>query len=99
MEAEIRGLDADEADVPCADSGGGPSSGRWKPAKLLQIIQRMALAEAIRYAFFALASCLFLDDGHVEIDSEHRGEHRAIIAPLVETGKLGDLDPLARSPC
>jgi transposase len=90
----------------------------WLHSKLALISQKTKLAEAIRYALSRWDGLTrFLDDGHIEIDSnvversirpialnrknalfagsDGGAEHWAIIASLIETAKLNDVDPLA----
>lgn len=88
----------------------------WLRAKLA--VQKIKLAEAIRYAFSRWQGLTrFIDDGCIELDnntvkrsirgiklsrkkalfagSDGGAEHWAIVASLVETCKLNDVDPLA----
>jgi hypothetical protein len=88
----------------------------WLRGKLQMISQKTKLAEAIRYALSRWKGLTrFIDDGHIEIDSnlversirpialtrknalfagsDDGGEHWAIIASLIQTCKLCNLDP------
>ena len=90
----------------------------WLRDKLLMISQKTKLAEAIRYALSRWEGlCHFLNDGHVEIDSnvversirplaltrknalfagsDGGAETWAIVASLIESCKLVDVEPYA----
>ena len=118
IESEIRGRSAEERRIVRQDTS-RPILDEFEPwltAKLGLISQKTKLAEAIRYALSRWQGLsLFLDDGHIEIDSnvverairpialnrknalfagsDGGGEHWAIIASLIETCKLGGIDP------
>lgn len=117
VEKNIRGCDADarrrrqERSRPIIDA-----LEPWLRGKLGLISQKSKLAEAIRYALTRWDGLTrFLDDGHIEIDSnvversirpialtrknalfagsDGGGEHWAIIASLVETYRLNNIEP------
>jgi transposase len=120
IEAEIRGRSADERRAvrqhrarPLVEA-----LKIWLEVKLATVSQKGTVAEAIRYVLSRWDGlCRFLDDGHIEIDSnvverairplalnrknslfagsDGGGEHWAILASLIETCKLNDVDPEA----
>jgi transposase len=120
IEAEIRGRSADERRAVRQDRARPlvEALKTWMEAKLLTVSQKSTIAEAIRYALSRWDGlCRFLDDGHIEIDSnvverairplalnrknalfagsDGGGEHWAILASLIETCKLNNVDPEA----
>jgi transposase len=120
IEAEIRGRSADQRRA-IRQQRASPlvqSLKTWMEVKLAAVSQKGNLAEAIRYALSRWDGLSrFLDDGHIEIDSniverairplalnrknslfagsDGGGEHWAILASLIETCKLNDVDPQA----
>jgi transposase len=120
IEAEIRGRAADERRTVRQDRAKPlvEALKTWMEVKLTTVSQKGNLAEAIRYALSRWDGLSrFLDDGHIEIDSnvveramrpialnrknslfagsDGGGEHWAILASLIETSKLNDIDPEA----
>jgi transposase len=120
IEAEIRGLTADERrqarqlrTKPLFDA-----LRAWLDAKLAAVSGKSTIAEAIRYGLSRWDGLArFLDDGRIEIDSnvversmrpialgrknhlfagsDGGGVHWAVIASLIETCKMNDVDPQA----
>jgi hypothetical protein len=86
------------------------SYGSWLRAKRALISQKIKLADAIRYALSRRQGpTRFIDDGWIGLDNLSRknvlfarsdggAEHWAVIASLIETCNVNDVDPLAYSP-
>ncbi|WLA69341.1 IS66 family transposase [Bradyrhizobium diazoefficiens] len=104
--AEKRRLVRQQKSRPLADAFQA-----WLRAKLALISQKIKLADAIRYALSRWQGLTrFIDDGRIELDnntversrknalfagSDGGAEHWAVVASLVETCKINDIDPLA----
>jgi len=120
IEAEIRGRSADERRAVRQERARPliETLKTWMEVKLATVSQKGNVAEAFRYALSRWDGLSrFLDDGHIEIDSnvverairplalnrknalfagsDGGGEHWAILASLIETCKLNDVDPEA----
>jgi transposase len=118
IEGDIRGRDADKRRAARQDRTKPAMDGfkTWLEAQLAAVSQKATIAGAIRYALGRWQGLTrFIDDGHIEIDSntverairpialnrknalfagsDGGGQHWAVVASLIETCKLNNIDP------